>query len=125
MDNANSPAMPITNEAMASAVMSNQAAAMTLMGLTKREQIAAMAMQNCWYELTHCNRVQYYKHAAESCVAMADALLLALSAGKVAAPQPTINRNDLIELLTATRTQSEGVTADLIIKLLSAGKETV
>lgn len=36
--------------------------------------------------------------------------------------QPIVNRNDLIELLNATRTQSEGVTADLIIKLLSAGK---
>jgi hypothetical protein len=33
-------------------------------------------------------------------------------------------REALIELLIATRTQSEGVTADLIIKLLSAGKET-
>jgi hypothetical protein len=48
-----------------------------------------------------------------------------LKAGAVAAPQPVVDRNDLIELLIATRTQSEGVTADLIIKLLSAGKETV
>ena len=38
---------------------------------------------------------------------------------------PKVSRNDLIELLIATRNQSEGVTADLIIKLLSAGKETV
>jgi hypothetical protein len=36
--------------------------------------------------------------------------------------QPIVTRNDLIELLISTRTQSEGVTADLIIKLLSAGK---
>jgi hypothetical protein len=35
--------------------------------------------------------------------------------------QPAVDRNELIELLIATRTQSEGVTADLIIKLLSAG----
>jgi len=35
---------------------------------------------------------------------------------------PKFGRNDLIELLIATRNQSEGVTADLIIKLLSAGK---
>ena len=43
-----------------------------------------------------------------------------------AAPQPVVpDRNDLIELLIATRTQSEGVTADLIIKLLTAGKEAV
>ena len=40
------------------------------------------------------------------------------------APQPVVDRNELIELLIATRAQSEGVTADLIIKLLSAGKET-
>jgi len=39
-------------------------------------------------------------------------------------PPPTVSRDDLIQLLIATRAQSEGVTADLIIKLLSAGKET-
>ena len=37
--------------------------------------------------------------------------------------QPVVDRNELIELLIATRTQSEGVTADLIIKLLAVGKE--
>jgi hypothetical protein len=41
-----------------------------------------------------------------------------------AAPQPVVDRNELIELLIATRTQSEGVTADLIIKLLKAGGES-
>jgi hypothetical protein len=35
--------------------------------------------------------------------------------------QPVVDRNELIELLIATRTQSEGVTADLIIKLPKAG----
>jgi nicotinamidase-related amidase len=39
------------------------------------------------------------------------------------APQQVVDRNELIELLIATRNQSEGVTADLIIKLLPAGKE--
>lgn len=34
--------------------------------------------------------------------------------------QPSVNRQDLIDLLIATRTQSEGVTADLIIKMLDA-----
>ena len=37
---------------------------------------------------------------------------------------PKVSRNDLIELLIATRNQSEGVTADLIIKLLKAGGES-
>lgn len=51
-------------------------------GMTLRDYFAAKAMQGCWWDLTDCNRTQHYKHAAESCVAMADALLLALAAGK-------------------------------------------
>jgi hypothetical protein len=77
MDNANSPASPTETVYHPNGQLEYGAS-----GLTKREQIAAMAMQNCWYELTDCNRTQHYKHAAESCVAMADALLLALAAGQ-------------------------------------------
>jgi hypothetical protein len=39
-------------------------------------------------------------------------------------PQPAVNRQDLIDLLVATHTQSEGVTADLIIKLLDSKPES-
>jgi hypothetical protein len=38
-------------------------------------------------------------------------------------PQPAVNRQDLIDLLIATRAQSEGVTADLIINMLGTKTE--
>mgnify|MGYP003664839903 FL=1 len=48
------------------------------MGLSKREYFAGLAMQGCWWELTDAARPQHFAMAAESCVAMADALLAEL-----------------------------------------------
>lgn len=46
--------------------------------LTKREAFAMAAMQGVWFSLSDGNRPQHYEYTAQSCVAMADALLAEL-----------------------------------------------
>ena len=68
MNNGDKPASPVKPEVI-------QGNDQVYLGLTKREQFAAMAMQGTWWNLTDCNRDQHFDHAAKSCVKMADALL--------------------------------------------------
>lgn len=71
MKNADLPAMPNNNpETYPVPCAINYGA-----GLTKREMFAMHIMANTCYDATDSNQPKYYRYAAESAVALADALL--------------------------------------------------